>query len=230
MQEDGRRLNAQIQGGGVTVDKWYDVKGCTPLVLAAYKRHDTVVARLLALGADVGLRNALGDQAAHWACRGASARTLRLLLDAGAAFNERNKAGYTPLTCAALQKFWYGATACVKLLLRRGGAALELDAQENYGWTALHLVARDGFSPILKLLLHAGADPTIRNNNGCTPLAKARLCDNHSLGLDGALSAFPLSFRSFRPAGVSAALSTAGRLSRDHNALKNKEGDRLAPG
>jgi ankyrin repeat protein len=64
--EDGERLCAQIQGD-VELQTW-EAKGCTTLMLAAGKGHDTVVARLLALGADVELSNAEGRQAVHWAC------------------------------------------------------------------------------------------------------------------------------------------------------------------
>ena len=89
--EDGRRLNAPIQArvykGG------YSLEGCTPLMLAANKGHDTVVARLIKLGADVGLSDAGGRQATHRACtpsmgcqcasRWGCCSTLALAADAG---------------------------------------------------------------------------------------------------------------------------------------------------
>lgn len=55
VQEDGTRLNAQVQGQAC-VDGW-SAQGCTPLILAAYRGRDAVVARLLALGADVRARD-----------------------------------------------------------------------------------------------------------------------------------------------------------------------------
>ncbi len=75
LEEDGRRLNAQ------------DDHGQTPLIHAAYEGRDAVVTRLLALGADVGLRDRYGASAAHAACRGKHASTLALLFDAGVPFN-----------------------------------------------------------------------------------------------------------------------------------------------
>ena len=65
--EDGRRLNAQIQGK-VEVD-FLCIEGCTPLMLAAFRGRDAAVARLLALGADTGLQDSEGQRGAlglHW--------------------------------------------------------------------------------------------------------------------------------------------------------------------
>ena len=146
-------------------------------MLVAWKGHDTVVKRLIELGADIGLSDASwGEQAPHWACKGRRASTLGLLLAAGASFNVRSNDGGTPLMNAAFN----GATDCVKLLLARGGDALELDAQNSYGRTALHWAAWQGHSEIVQLLLLAGADPTIRNNHGRTPLDLAQLYNKHS--------------------------------------------------
>ncbi len=161
LEEDGRRLNTQTDYGE------------TPLTCAAMHGRDAVVARLLALGADVGLRDRYGNSAAHRACYGKHWSTLTLLLDAGAPFNARENEGWTPLMLAAEQ----GAARCVAVLVDRGGDALELDAVENeHGWTALHLAAIDDrlHLQILPLLLDAGANPTIRDSYGDTPLDVAQ--------------------------------------------------------
>jgi ankyrin repeat protein len=65
--EDGERLNAQIEDEEETVNG-EAVTGCSPLMLAARFGQEAAVARLLALGADVGVEDSNGDTAAHLAC------------------------------------------------------------------------------------------------------------------------------------------------------------------
>ena len=168
--EDGRRLNAQIQGDFA----WLGgrrVAGCTPLMLAAWWGHDAAVARLLALGADVGLKDAKGETAAHLACIGGDySSVLALLLDAGASFEARTRSsGWTPLSAAAS----FGDAGCVALLLDRGGDARDVNEQDDYGGAALHLAASEGSTHVLQMLLQAGADPTIRNKQGRPPRDEA---------------------------------------------------------
>lgn len=106
-----------------------NAQGCTPLMLAAFRGHDTVVARLLALKADVGLQSLAygGHFATHWACCGKHASALALLLDAGASFNARTDWSWTPLMKAVS----FGATDCVALLIARGGDALDMDTTSS---------------------------------------------------------------------------------------------------
>lgn len=110
---------AQEDGESEFCEGYYG--GCSPLMLAAKRGHDAAVARLLALGADVGLRSARGSYAVHFVTK---ASTLSLLLDAGSPFTLPGDEEKTPLMVAAER----GATDCVALLLARGGGALDLDA------------------------------------------------------------------------------------------------------
>lgn len=131
--EDAGRLNARTQVYIDTGEEDVD-SGSIPLMLAARRGHDAVVARLLALGADIGLRDEFGVTATRTTCYGRHASTLALLLDAGASVNERDGddgVGFSTLMSAAACK----ATECVKLVLARGA---EVDTQNDYGQTALH--------------------------------------------------------------------------------------------
>jgi ankyrin repeat protein len=49
-----------------------------------------------------------------------------------------------------------------------------LDERDNLGCTALHCAAQEGHKKVLKLLLLAGADPMIANNEGRTPRRVAK--------------------------------------------------------
>lgn len=85
LDENAERLDAS--------DGW----GMTPLMYAACEGQDAVTARLLDLGADVGLVNNYGEMAVHLACIRKEASVLALLIAAGTPLNVRDKWGTTPL-------------------------------------------------------------------------------------------------------------------------------------
>ena len=161
--EDIGRLNAQLQNGEYVRGRWFR-QGTTPLMIAAENGHDVVVERLLALGADTTLQNHWGHTAADLALRTDRASTLALLLDAGAPLNWRLRWGVTALMIASS----CGRINCLQLMISRGGETLQLDATANDGSTALHGATRHPAA--VKMLLGAGADPDIRDNDGDTPL------------------------------------------------------------
>lgn len=168
--EDGERVNAQLEeyllNAGMPDLEEYGTHGCTSIMFAAFKGHDAVVARLLALGAD--WRVPLSQtcyQSPHWACIGDHPSVLALLLDAGASVSEPSRFRMTPLTTAVAHK----SVECIKLLLARGGGALDLNAEQ-----VLHQAAAQGHAAMVQLFLEAGADPTTRNNIGLTPLQFVR--------------------------------------------------------
>ena len=173
--EDGRRLNAQIEDY-VNVDGRWLFVGTTALMLAALRGHDAAVARLLALGANVGLKDMGGCSAVDCAClEGDHSSVLALLLDAaGASIDTRTRRGGRTLFDNAI---FFGRPNCVALLIERGGNALDLDANNYSGGTALHEAAfypYDDYAEIMQLLLQAGADPTVRTSGGKTALDWAR--------------------------------------------------------
>lgn len=143
-----------------------DTCGCTPIMLAAWQGHEPIVARLLELGADAAAVDAVRCSAVHWACIGGHRGCLTRLLAAGGLPGGRMGNGSTPLCEAA----YHGHDGCIEELLRVGGNALDLDAQDNQGNTALHSAASNTSPECIHLLLDAGCDPTVRNRSGHTAL------------------------------------------------------------
>lgn len=158
LEEDGSLLNARDADDGLT-----------PLMWAVSEGHDAVVARLLALGADVEVEDQGGWSATHWTCRYMHCSTLALLLDAGAHINQGDGDGFTPLTVATS----HGALDCVSLLVAHSGIDLDAVATESNA-AAIHLAALRNSHQILTMLVQAGADPTIQTTIGRTPLNVAR--------------------------------------------------------
>ena len=142
----------------------------TPLAQAAARNDIVALRQLLADGHDA-------DESGHswsaliWASRSGSIDAITLLLDAGADMNRPGSTGdnwdATPLQHAILAR----QPAAVRLLLDRG-ADLKRDAGQA-SLAPLFLAAGDTDPAILKLLLTHGADPTVEDENGVTPLSRA---------------------------------------------------------
>jgi len=74
----------------------------------------------------------------------------------------------TPL----MDKVVAGDKAAVSELIAKGA---DVNAKNNYGWTALSHAARAGNAQLVKLLLEHGADVNSRDQSGWTPLMRAAM-------------------------------------------------------
>jgi len=143
----------------------------TPLTQAAARNDVVALRQLLADGHKADER---GDSwtALIWASRSGSIEAIKLLLDSGADINlpgsTEDNWDATPLQHAILQR----QPAAVRLLLDRG-ADLNRGAGPGKSLTPLLLAAGDTDPSILKLLLAHGADPTVEDEHGATPLSRA---------------------------------------------------------
>jgi ankyrin repeat protein len=141
----------------------------TPLTQAAARNDVAALRHLLGNGhnADEG-----GDSWTPliWAARSGSVDAVDVLLDAGADVNLPGSTGdnwdATPLQHAILQR----QPAAVRVLLDRGA---DLNRGAGGSLAPLFLAAGDTDPAILKLLLAHGADPSVEDENGATPLSRA---------------------------------------------------------
>jgi ankyrin repeat protein len=176
--------------------------GMTALIAAtrdSWHGRPEAVMTLLANGADPRIADAEGNTPLHHAARSSDPGVAALLRDAGAAIDERNGEGATPLALACAAGNWRLARfllergakpdlpgALPALLAAAGGdeddpAGVQLllkhraraDARDARGRSALHEAAFAGHAEIVGVLLGAGADVHARDAEGRTPLLEA---------------------------------------------------------
>jgi ankyrin repeat protein len=143
----------------------------TPLTQAAVRNDVPTLRRLLADGHKADERDDSWTPLI-WASRSGSIDAINVLLDSGADINLPGPTGdnwdATPLQHAILQR----QPAAVRVLLDRG-ADVNRGAGPGKSLTPLLLAAGDTDPSILNLLLAHGADPTIEDDSGATPLSRA---------------------------------------------------------
>ncbi|EWG46122.1 hypothetical protein FVEG_15926 [Fusarium verticillioides 7600] len=151
--------------------KYVNRLGDDALYLAAQAGKVSVVKRLLRFGNWFGKRRSSGPTPLHVA---SNTDVVRILLVAGFNANAIDDNGWTPLHNLARQ----GNTDGIELLLRYGANVhaltkdgrtalhLALEAGENFDWDILRIVL---------FLLDNGADESVKDSNGLTPLHAACL-------------------------------------------------------
>ena len=161
--------------------------GRTPLhEAAAYASDPAAIELLVAAGADINAHDANGYTPLHSAAWfNARPEIATALIAAGADVNARDPEGYspaerganyrTPLFMSVYRGGWLiggqpmpttRQVSVVEVLVRAGA---DLEPTDGSGLTALHAAAR--WSPFaFPLLLRLGADPTVRDAEGKTPL------------------------------------------------------------
>ena len=160
---DGQRLPQPSAAQDVVSDALY---------IACRNGHAQVGRYLLERGADPGFRAFLGGTPLHWAHFGGSAELVELLLAAGADPGARDdEYDCTPRAFGICAPSGWGLARLVYERLSRDPT---LASVHDGRGTPLHEAAREGHAMIVRLLLTAGADRTVRDREGLTPLERAR--------------------------------------------------------
>lgn len=141
----------------------------TPLSYACRHGSETALRILLDHGADPNNCGSHRTSALLLAISQTNGNVVRLLLERGADANARIRSGPLPIHRAVKQC----DTSMTRLLLEYGADPDMKD--EEYGDTPLHVAARSGYEEDFKALLDVGADITITNSLGRTPLDEAKL-------------------------------------------------------
>lgn len=152
---------------GANVNAKSLIEGFTPLFIACQYENQEIISTLLENGADPNL--ALGNAITpiFTVASIGHPTTARLLLNAGAKINEPLKEFHTPFRYA----FGKHNTPMVEFFLKEGLQPDQFIGEKNL--TALYFSAQEGFTDLVKILLEAGADPNLADEEGQTPVCIA---------------------------------------------------------
>jgi hypothetical protein len=161
----------QLLAAGVDIET-RDTQGRTALLLATHHNAVEAARFLIESGADVNAMDSISDSPYLYAGAEGRLEILRMTLDHGADLASVNRYGGTALIPAA----HHGHVETVRELLQ---TATDIDHVNNLGWTALleAVILGDGgpvYIEIVKLLIEAGADAEIADDDGVTPLEHAK--------------------------------------------------------
>ena len=172
---DQRRVQKLVAADAGLV-KAKDLSGSTPLHHAAGFGTLETMEWLMEKGADLNPKNRLGSTPLHWAVHDEA--KVRLLLAKGAAVNDRQVEGRTPLLMAALAG---GTNRVLELLLDHGA---DPNSSTLAGQSPLMAAAIRGNANAIRLLIEKDADVNASNGAGETALMLAATAGNpHSVAL-----------------------------------------------
>ncbi|MFU0790607.1 MAG: ankyrin repeat domain-containing protein [Virgibacillus proomii] len=155
-------------------------QGTTAVLAATYNNEINTVKVLIDQGADINIRDNNLNNVLLYASAEGLLDIVKLAIDAGADTSITNRFGGTALIPAAER----GHVEVVKALLTR--SEIDVNHINNLHWTALMeaIILSDGgkkHQEIVQLLIDHGADATIGDEDGITPLQHAEKRGFHEI-------------------------------------------------
>ena len=135
-----------------------EYEGETPLMYAAAQGRAEMVELLIQQGANIHARSVNDQTALGRAAQFGHAGTVEKLLQNGARVEEHMDQGATPLIVAA-------DVSTAQVLISHQA---QVNAQNDFGLTALMNAAAEGKVDVVKLLIESGADPALKDHSGKT--------------------------------------------------------------
>jgi uncharacterized protein len=163
-------VNAAVAAGGKLDAR--NAANETPLLVAVQQNQLGIALALIAAGADINAQASNKDS--PWLLAGAVGRTemLRAMIPKGPDFTKRNRYGGNALIPACERAH----IDTIKLLLT---TKIDVDHVNRLGWTCLLeiVILGDGgpkHQEAARLILASGADPSLADKDGVSPLQHAR--------------------------------------------------------
>ncbi len=151
---------------GVVDINWYEI----PIFNSILQEDFEVVRKYIASKKNVNLQDHNKVSMLHVAAQSGNIEIIRLLLKAGANINARDKQGRTPFLMIGGDDEETGLKI-IKLFIAKG-ADVNVRDKDNYGMTLLMGACDENNLEWVKLLLKAGANPNLKDDDGETAMMK----------------------------------------------------------
>jgi ankyrin repeat protein len=157
-------LKLKEKGANIDAKDGYEKNGLLHRLVAVEEKEykDETLRLAIELGANVGLKDNLGDEPLHIAIEKTNLNAVETLVGLKADVNAKGQGDRTPLWGAVAKN-----NVDIARFLLENGAEKGVAFQGN---TLMHLAAQKGRSEIIQLLFDHGLDVNARNDAGETPL------------------------------------------------------------